>query len=102
MTSIHVRGAIIDIPIFDGTARSPRTPAIQTSGGVLGKRAGNTIVVRALDGIDLDLKDGDRLGLIGHNGAGKTTLLRLLAGIYEPTAGSVAIDGRVAAMFDVG
>lgn len=102
MTSIQVRDVVIDIPIFDSTARSARTTAFHTIGGALGKRAGNTFILRALDEINLDLRDGDRVGVIGHNGAGKTTLLRLLAGIYEPTGGSVKIDGRVAAMFDVG
>jgi len=48
-------------------------------------------VVRALDGIDLDLDDGDRLGLIGPNGSGKTTLLRVLAGVYPPRSGAATI-----------
>lgn len=102
MTSIQLRNVVIDIPIFDSTARSVKTTAFHSIGGALGRRAGNVFTIRALDRIDLDLRDGDRVGVIGHNGAGKTTLLRLLAGIYEPTAGSVKIDGRVAAMFDVG
>ena len=50
----------------------------------------------------MSLKEGDRIGLIGHNGAGKSTLLRLLSGIYEPTRGSAAIRGRVAPVFDLG
>ena len=43
--------------------------------------------VRALDGINLRVKTGEQLGVIGSNGAGKSTLLRLLAGIYPPTHG---------------
>jgi ABC-type polysaccharide/polyol phosphate transport system ATPase subunit len=39
-----------------------------------------------LDKINLSLKEGDRLALIGHNGAGKSTLLKVLAGVYEPTS----------------
>lgn len=50
--------------------------------------------ILALENINLDVKAGDRLGIIGHNGAGKTTLLRVLAGIYEPTRGSALIEGR--------
>ena len=52
-------------------------------------------MVKALNDINLDLTTGDRLGLIGHNGAGKSTLLRVLAGIYEPTSGSVEVTGKV-------
>ncbi len=55
--------------------------------------------VTALHGINLNLTDGERLGLVGHNGAGKSTLLRVIAGIYEPTYGRIASRGRVSAMF---
>lgn len=56
-------------------------------------------VVVALSDISLDLRDGDRLGLIGHNGAGKSTLLRLLAGAYAPTRGQVRTIGRISTLF---
>src|SRR6266849_6037649 len=48
----------------------------------------------ALSHVSLMIRDGDRLGIVGHNGAGKTTLLRVLAGIYAPTSGRIRIDGR--------
>jgi ABC-type multidrug transport system ATPase subunit len=49
--------------------------------------------VAALQGVDLDLPRG-MFGLLGPNGAGKTTLMRILAGVLEPTAGSVTFDGE--------
>ncbi len=49
--------------------------------------------VRALDGIDLEIGNG-MFGLLGPNGAGKTTLMRILAGIVNPTSGSVRVDGQ--------
>src|SRR5262249_33541314 len=50
--------------------------------------------------IDLDLQDGDRLGLIGHNGSGKTTLLRVLSGVYTPETGSISIEGKISSLTD--
>ena len=50
--------------------------------------------LRAVDGVDLDLEEGDRHGLIGPNGAGKSTLFRLVAGGVRPTAGRIAFDGQ--------
>ena len=50
--------------------------------------------VRALDGVDLGLGPGERVGLIGQNGSGKTTLVRHLNGLLRPTEGRVTIDGR--------
>ena len=56
----------------------------------------------ALQNINLEVKTGDRLGIIGRNGAGKTTLLKLLSRITNPTAGQIKIRGRVASLLEVG
>ena len=54
--------------------------------------------IKALHDIDLAVREGDRLGIVGHNGSGKTTMLRLLAGIYTPTSGTADIKGRVSTL----
>jgi ABC-type polysaccharide/polyol phosphate transport system ATPase subunit len=56
----------------------------------------------ALQGITLDVPRGSATGIIGRNGAGKSTLLKLLAGITAPTRGRLTIDGRLAALIEVG
>jgi len=56
----------------------------------------------ALRDIDLEVAQGQALGLIGHNGAGKSTLLKILSRITEPTAGRVLLHGRVASLLEVG
>ncbi|MEQ1500616.1 MAG: ABC transporter ATP-binding protein [Myxococcota bacterium] len=48
----------------------------------------------AVSGIDLHLRPGERLALVGHNGSGKTTLVKLLTGLYTPTEGRILLDGR--------
>jgi lipopolysaccharide transport system ATP-binding protein len=56
----------------------------------------------ALNDISFEIKQGDRVGIIGRNGAGKSTLLKILSRITEPSRGKVTIDGRVASLLEVG
>ncbi|MGH6878683.1 MAG: ABC transporter ATP-binding protein [Rhizomicrobium sp.] len=56
----------------------------------------------ALKDVDLQLRRGDALGVIGENGAGKSTLLHLLCGTVQPTTGTVAVVGRMAALLELG
>lgn len=51
--------------------------------------------VRALDGIDVEIQEGQVVGLLGLNGSGKTTLLNVLSGLLRPTAGAVRFDGAL-------
>ncbi|WP_240907393.1 ABC transporter ATP-binding protein [Paludisphaera rhizosphaerae] len=56
----------------------------------------------ALQGINLRIRHGERIGIVGSNGAGKSTLLRMLARIYPPTSGTVEVRGRVAPLIEMG
>ena len=56
----------------------------------------------ALDGIDLTIYKGERIGIIGHNGAGKSTLLKILSRVTAPTQGRICVDGRISSMLEVG
>jgi lipopolysaccharide transport system ATP-binding protein len=56
----------------------------------------------ALNDVSFEIKQGDRVGIIGRNGAGKSTLLKILSRITEPTKGSIRIKGRVASLLEVG
>lgn len=63
-------------------------------------KAGSTFY--ALDGINLEVKRGEALGIIGANGAGKSTLLKLLCRVTAPTEGTIRMKGRIASMLEVG
>ena len=99
MVSIDVQNASVDFPIFDAKNRSLKKSVLGRAGGRI--TDAKVPVVEALRDVSLSLRQGDRVGLVGHNGAGKSTLLRLLAGIYEPTRGRAKIEGRVAPVFDL-
>ncbi len=86
---IEVAGVTIDYPL-------------QNSLGIARKLLGRGDVKkkRALDGASFTIHDGERVGIVGHNGAGKSTLLRTLAGILPPSAGTVAVRGSIAPLFE--
>jgi ABC-type polysaccharide/polyol phosphate transport system ATPase subunit len=94
----------VDFTIYQTSARSWRRTLLRAAvGGMIGtSEESGRVVVKALQGIALDLRSGCRLALMGHNGAGKTTLLRAMAGIYYPTKGRIDVAGRRAPLFDIG
>jgi len=105
----------IEFPVYETKSRSlrhfllfnklrslpTRFKGSHSVGGSVGETSEGIVVIKALHDINLRIKDGDRIGLIGHNGCGKTTLLRALAGIYEPTSGTLTSHGRVMPLFNL-
>lgn len=71
------------------------------SGGRIGLSEKGFSIVRSLTDMTLEIKDGERIGLLGQNGAGKSTLLRVLGGAYIPTGGEAIIEGKVGSLIDV-
>jgi len=64
--------------------------------------ASRSQVIQALDDVSFSVAAGETVGIIGSNGSGKSTLLKLIAGISRPTTGTVATDGRIAALIELG
>jgi lipopolysaccharide transport system ATP-binding protein len=102
MGYVRAKDVVVEFPIYGSSSRSLKRAVIRAAtGGILAKDTSDRIVVRALDRINLEFKEGDRIGLIGHNGSGKTTLLRVLAGAYEPVSGEIEVRGRIASMLNI-
>jgi ABC-type polysaccharide/polyol phosphate transport system ATPase subunit len=114
MIAIDAEDIYVEFPLYGQRQRSlrnflvPRSlgsgrrnvPAAAVGGAIEAERSGK-VLIKAIDGLSFSLREGDRLGIIGHNGAGKTTLLRVLAGVYEPVRGRLTMRGNVTPMFSL-
>jgi len=100
MPHIELAGVDVDFPIYNARGRSLKSDIMRRIGGHI-EMDDARVVVRALRGLNLSLKPGDRLAVVGHNGAGKSTLLRVLAGVYEPVNGEIRRQGRVSSLLDM-
>jgi ABC-type polysaccharide/polyol phosphate transport system ATPase subunit len=101
MAHISIENLSVEFAIFGGSSRSLKNTIMsQATGGRIVPGARDVVTVRALDDLSLEIRDGDRVGILGHNGSGKTTLLRVLAGIYKPVRGSITIEGKVGTLLD--
>ncbi|MGB0694856.1 MAG: ABC transporter ATP-binding protein [Rhodospirillaceae bacterium] len=112
MAYIKAEDIVVDFPIYDqnrslrhavliNPMKSVFSGQAKMVGGTITKQGGNRVVIKALDDINFELVNGDRLGIIGHNGAGKSTMLKMLAGIYEPTGGHLTVEGSLTPVFDL-
>lgn len=102
MASIIFNNVFIDFPIFNAHSRSIKKRLMQTAtGGQLNADEQGRITVRALEDISFTFTDGDRVALLGHNGAGKSTLLRAIGKVYQPSSGSINIQGEIGSLIDI-
>lgn len=103
MASVRLDNVSVSFPVHVRSAKALLLSSLvpKRAGGKIAANGQHQVVVQALRDVTFELNDGDRLGLLGHNGSGKTTLLRVCAGIYRPSSGQVAIDGRISTIFEL-
>lgn len=103
MAAIILQNCSLDLPIYGTINRSLKGAVMSSAtGGRIAAASRNITVVQALRNVNLEIRPGDRVGLVGHNGAGKTSLLRMMSGIYEPTGGQVHSEGRISSFINLG
>ncbi len=79
-----------------------KSPAHRLVNLLFGMKLSEPKNIHAIADVSLEIKKGETLAVIGRNGSGKSTLLQVLCGILEPTTGSVHVNGRIAALLELG
>jgi len=101
-TFIELRNVGVDFPVLNASNLSFKNAFLRTAtGGAIDRKYDGSVVVRGLQNVNLAIRAGERVGLVGHNGAGKTTLLRILSGIYTPTEGEAIIHGECVSLINI-
>lgn len=98
---ISVRGVSKAYRIWESPSARILAP-LQASLGMKERAARSYRDFWALKDVSFEVRKGEAVGIIGRNGSGKSTLLQIIAGTLQPTAGSVKVNGRVAALLELG
>lgn len=102
MARISLKNVTVDIPIFNSQGRSLKKTVMGiATGGKIGLTEAGRTIVRSLENINIEVREQERVGLIGHNGAGKSTLLRVIGQVYYPTGGLAVVEGKIGSLIDV-
>lgn len=101
MAFVKLENVCLNYPVYNYSSRSLRLQSISLLTGGIIKGVEKHYYVAALNNINLEARDGDRIGFFGHNGSGKTSLLRLLGKIYTPSSGTRIVEGVIASMLSI-
>ena len=102
MPRIEAEDLAIEFPLYHHNARSLKKRLFDGATRRVKQDAESRVVVAALSALSFAIGKGERVALVGSNGAGKTTLLRTIAGIYEPVAGRLLVEGEIGSLIDPG
>jgi lipopolysaccharide transport system ATP-binding protein len=100
---IRLEKVTVDYPLYDSNAQVMQRRLVNlASFGRFQANLGNIKIIHALKGVSFDLTPGSAVGLIGRNGAGKSTLLKVMAGILEPSDGTIRRRGSITSLLTIG
>jgi len=92
---VRLRNVTVDIPLRGVSHVEPSTDLRIT------KSKGGRVFLRALDNVSLEVRRGERIGIVGGNGNGKTTLLKLIAGVLPVSSGTVEVHGSIRSLLTI-
>lgn len=102
MSVIRFEHVTVQYPVYASPTTQFRHSLVSfATGGRIFQDSRKVSYVEALNDISLELKDSDRLAVLGHNGAGKTTFLKTLAGFLPLHSGAMTVDGQVTVLFNL-
>jgi ABC-type polysaccharide/polyol phosphate transport system ATPase subunit len=89
----------LSYPVFHSDSNTGAHKQSRT-GGIITRNRRKKLEVTALSDINIELKDGEKIGLLGHNGSGKTSLLRVMSGTVKPSLGYIRRVGKTLALLN--
>lgn len=96
MSKIILKNVYLNYPVFSSDSRSFKKNVLnKIKSEKFKKNKSDILHIQALKNINLEIKEGDRIGIYGNNGSGKSSLLKVISGIYYPSSGSINVDGRI-------
>ena len=96
MSKIILKNVYLNYPVFSSDSRSFKKNVLnKIKSEKFKKNKSDILHIQALKNINLEIKEGDRMGIYGNNGSGKSSLLKVISGIYYPSSGSINVEGRI-------
>jgi len=95
-SEISIHDVKLSFPVFHHNSKSLRAKIFDLNKPKISKNS-----YKVFDTLNINIKCGEKIGLIGSNGAGKSTFLKLLAGVYKPDSGAVNVNGNITSIFDL-
>lgn len=90
-----------DVNLYFKTKREKRIKDFLVKGSNKFNKFSQEGIIHAIKNMNLEIKEGERVSIIGHNGAGKSTFLKMISGIYPPTNGILNVSGKISSMFEL-